>query len=269
MKKMSRLAGIMTTVLTVSLLTGCLGKEEDPFSQKVEADPVKPAVAVTDDNNVTTAPDDTPDPEPVEEIDYEKIYAPIIEENIQTIEYGYNMDAEHKYLSNGIAEKVAYTEKDILMKQIGYVIMDINGDNVPEFLMGENANYDEKGDKSYILGGYTYMDGELVCFIDGWARSSNIWMGNGKIYYYGSNGVYSSLFGQKYLDSDCEVKWDDFYFSDEKDDGSIGFFHNKTGVYDIGAAEELDMEEDAFWNLYNDSKYELLNWKPFSEYKKQ
>ena len=269
MKKMSRLAGIMTTVLTVSLLTGCLGKEEDPFSQKVEADPVKPAVAVTDDNNVTTAPVDTPDPEPVEEIDYEKIYAPIIEENIQTIEYGYNMDAEHKYLSNGIAEKVAYTEKDILMKQIGYVIMDINGDNVPEFLMGENANYDEKGDKSYILGGYTYMDGELVCFIDGWARSSNIWMGNGKIYYYGSNGVYSSLFGQKYLDSDCEVKWDDFYFSDEKDDGTIGFFHNKTGVYDIDAAEELDMEEDAFWNLYNDSKYELLNWKPFEEYKKQ
>ena len=266
MKKMSRIAGIIGVLVSVSLLTGCIGEEADPFASDIEPDPVKPNVAEVEvDEPVEAEPEETP---VEEEIDYEEIYAPIIEANIDMIEYGYNMDAENKYISSGLVEKAGYENKDKVMTEVGYVLMDINGDNVPEFFMGENADYDESGDKSYIYGAYTYKDGELVCFVEGWARSSSIWMGNGKIYYFGSMGAMSSMFGQKYLDSNCEVKWDDFYFSDENDDGTVGYYHNKTGVFDADQAEKLDMEPDKFWALYSDANYEVLKWTPLAEYKK-
>ena len=55
---------------------------------------------------------------------------------------------------------------------------------------------------------------------------------------------------------------DDFYFSDEKEAGKIGLYHNTSGIFDAAKAEELDVSDSEFFKKMDDyeNRCQLLSW---------
>ncbi len=209
------------------------------------------------------------DKKKTDDTDYEAIYAPILKEVLDTIQNGYDYDAEYDYVLNGLMEEIMYGETDELLESIGYVIMDINKDKVPELLIGKNESFGDNDDiRSNVFNGYSCKDGKPVCFLDGWARSLHEWMGDGHFFYFGSGGAMLSAFGEAHLGKNVEeLEWDDFYFTDEKNNGKLGFYHNTTGYWDVAKAEELKISEDSFWEIMDDYELEPLDWTPIGDYK--
>ena len=197
--------------------------------------------------------------------DYESIYAPILTEVLEVVENGYDYENEYRYVSDGLIEKIMYPGEGDLMDTVGYVLMDVSGDQIPELLIGCDEVYDTAHPESYFFEVYTVKDGEPYPVFEGWARSNYSWMGDGHFYYLGSNGAMSTLMGENHLCKDgTEIVWDDFYFTEEKADGEIGYYHNTTGIYDTEKSEELSAFEDSFMELMDDyeARCQRLSWTP-------
>ncbi|WP_031555739.1 hypothetical protein [Oribacterium sp. FC2011] len=196
---------------------------------------------------------------------YEALYSPVLEEVREVVTNGYDHDKEYKYVSNGLMEKCMYPGDDDLTKAVGYVLKDVSRDGIPELIIGCDEKYGDNEPRSYIFNLFTLKDDEVQSVFDGWARSSYQWMGDDHFYYSGSGGAAITIFGENHLSPDgTEIVWDDFYFSDEKEVGNIGLYHNTSGIFDAGKAEELDMSDSEFFDKMDDyeSKCQMLSWTP-------
>lgn len=203
-------------------------------------------------------------------LDYSAFYAPVIEEILGMIEDGYDYEKEYQYCSNGIMERVNYGKKDELLKSIGYKIEDISGDAIPELLIGEDQNNgEEKEPESYLFSVFTCKDGEIYCTLDGWARSSYRYLGEGSFFYLGSGGAMYTTIAECHLSHDgSEIIFDDCYFTYDKNGGNeMGYYHNTTGVVDPKEAEELDISPEEFWEIEEDNEYKNITWTPVGEFK--
>lgn len=263
---------LITTFILALSLSGCGSNKNDnkkiAFNGSEDNTSAESTEDTTENTAENTAEKNNTAEEDKSELDYEVVYAPVKDEVLDLIINGYDYEKDYVYPSSGIMESVMYRTKTDLLNNIGYVIEDINGDGVPELLIGEDmvGYYDDITDESYIYNGYTYKDGEIVCFLEGWARSSYRWMGNGNFFYNGSSSAMSSMFGQCCLNADgTELEWVDFYYSDEVGDGSIGFYHNTSGMVDASASERLDLSDEDFWSLMDNYKCGLLDWNLIGE----
>ena len=161
-----------------------------------------------------------------------------------------------------------YQESDEALETVGYVLQDLNGDGVPELLIGMM----DGGDKDLtgtVYSGYSLKDDEPVCFLEGWARNTYRWLGGGRFYNFGSSGAMYSMFGVFTLSEDgTELDCEDLYFTGEGKNETLDFFHNTTGVWDEAEAELLDMSDEEFWALREktESGAQHLDLTPFSEY---
>ena len=202
------------------------------------------------------------------EMDYHAFYAPVIDDILDMINNGYDFEKDYTYPSTGITERVMYGEKEDLLKEIGFAIEDISGDGIPELIIGEDSALDMTPDQNTIYDVYTCSDGQIVCALEGWARNSYSYLGNGRFYNMGSNGAMYAVFGTYHLTADgTELICEDCYFTYDKNNGSeIGYYHNNTGVAEPEGSEELDVSDADFWNLYNDLTYESIGWTPVGEY---
>ena len=75
----------------------------------------------------------------------------------------------------------------------------------------------------------------------------------------------STVTGAFHLSDDgCDIIWDDCYFTDEKEDGSVGYFHNKTGVIDASRSEEMENGDEVFNEIMDDLAYNSIRieWTP-------
>lgn len=222
----------------------------------------------------TSIEEDLPEEEILEDasddIDYEAVYEPVFEEVLDVINYGYNIDREYDFLAPGIADKVEYSGDDDLLDTIGYLIQDMSGDGVPELLIGCDEEYG-KGPYSYIYSVCAIKDDNPVSSFAGSSRASYLYMGEGQFYYEASGGTGISIFGENHLSWDgSELIWDDFFFTDTKEDGETGFYHNDTGVFDISKAEELNMSGKQFFAIKQDydERFELIPWTPIGDHSK-
>ena len=262
---------LITTFILALSLSGCGSNKKDKkiaFNGSEDNTSAESTEDTTENTVENTAEKNNTAEEDKSELDYEVVYAPVKDEVLDLIINGYDYEKDYVYPSSGIMESVMYRTKTDLLNNIGYVIEDINGDGIPELLIGEDmvGYYDDITDESYIYNGYTYKDGEIVCFLEGWARSSYRWMGNGNFFYTGSSSAMSSMFGQCCLNADgTELEWVDFYYSDEVGDGSIGFYHNTSGMVDASASERLDLSDEDFWGLMDNYKCGLLDWNLIGE----
>ncbi len=260
MKKGAIIVSAMALMLS---LYGC-GKNNEGSKKLSAGDDQNTTQESMQNTDATTEKTSETTEEVLNNLNYEAVYAPVLDENRDIVLNGYDDEKEYNYLSNGIVENAMYRDKNDLLNNLGYVIMDINGDGVSELLIGEDmsSDYENPTDESYIYSGYTYKDGEIVCFLEGWARSSYRWMGDGNFFYFGSSSAMCSMFGQCHLDADSsDLEWDDFYYSDVTDDGrGVGFYHNTSGIVDASASEELDVLEEDFWNLADNYKCEVISW---------
>lgn len=192
-------------------------------------------------------------------------YYPVLDEVYSLVVDGYDEDREYTYLSSGIMEEISYGQPE----NLGLIFMDLNGDDSPELLVGKNGSSDgsETDDASIIYEGYTLKDGKATEFLAGWARSSYYWLGDDHFYYVGSGGAMSTSFGECHLGEEGEILiWDDFYFTDEKEAGEMGIYHNNSGVWDSAESEELTMSSDEFWAISEAYEFKMLEWTPITEY---
>ncbi|MBR3643309.1 MAG: hypothetical protein IKN57_07360 [Parasporobacterium sp.] len=199
-----------------------------------------------------------------DEPDWEALYAPVLKETLDVARNGYDSDREYQYVSTGLMEKSMYPGDDDLTEVVGYTITDVSGDGIPELLIG----IETEDHVTSLYSIHTLVDDQPVFTLDGWARNYYIWLGDGHYENTGSNGAMSTLCGECHLSKDgTEIEWDDFYFSDEKEPGVIGFYHNTTGFYDINAAEELDISEDEFRKILEqyEERYTYLPMTPIGE----
>lgn len=202
------------------------------------------------------------------EVDYEDVFAPVLDEARDIIKNGYDFDRDYDHISEGLMERVMYPGDDDLSEVIGYYYKDLNDDDIPELLIGENSagEYDDPDDIAYIYGGYSCKDGKPVCFVEGWARNRQNYLGNGRFFNMGSSGAMNTCFGEWHLSEDgTEQVWDDFYFSME-DAGSRApvFFRNTTGNEDVNESEKLDITEEEFLNLIDKRAFKCdpIAWTP-------
>ena len=197
--------------------------------------------------------------------DYAAVYEPVFEEILDVIEYGYNIDREYAYVSSGLVEKINYPGDSDLLEDVGYVLEDLSGDGIPELLIGCDENYGGSLPSSYIYSIFTIKDDKAFPVVQCWTRSSYHYMGNSHFFYLGSGGAMITLMGENHLSNDgTEVVWDDFYFTDEKENGEAGIYHNNSGVFDADESEELTMTEGQFSQIMEDyeERCELLSWTP-------
>lgn len=146
----------------------------------------------------------------------------------------------------GVVEIINLRGRNEALKSIGYTKKDINGDNVPEFIVG----FIDEGNKgSEILALYTVKDEKPVFVFESITRSAYFLMNDGNLFYQGADGAARSIFASYKL-SDAELICNDYWFTYEKDKTSyeIGYYHNTTGEYDKAVSEELNITEDEFFN---------------------
>ena len=194
-----------------------------------------------------------------EQIDYLSIYAPVLNEVYAVLRDGFDEEGDYWYTSFGVIETAQWSDSGDALDSVGYAIMDVSGDGIPELLVGTipvvpsdsgAPEVDTPDAKSMLLEGYTCQDGALLNFLEGYARSRYQWMGGDRFYYHGSSGAMYTMFGAYQLIPDgTQLICEDCYFTDLKggSDSEIGFYHNTLGAWDMDVSEELDLSEDAFW----------------------
>lgn len=261
---------LIISLLFCLLLAGCQnpGVTEKTSEQDEKKEPIVPESIETEEESEPETEEETTKETEADE-DYEALYAPVFSEVIDAIENGYDYEKDYPYLSEGMIEKIMYRGDEDLLQVTGYVMKDVSGDGVPELIIGCDENYGETGPQSYIFSVFTITEGKPKCVFEGWSRSDYRWMGDDQFYYFGSGGVSTSLFGENHLCKDgTEIVWDDFYFTDENQDGGIDFYYNTTGMYDTEQAQKLDMSDSEFYGLIDEyeKRCKMLPWIPIGEY---
>lgn len=203
------------------------------------------------------------------EVDYEKIYRPILDKVFHGITTGFDWEQDNEGLTGIIETANSSPDVNEALHNIGYAITDLSGDGVPELALGVIADeFENVG--SMVFAVFTCADGQPKQCLEGWYRSRYEWMGGGRFFYSGSSGAAYSLYGDCSLSEDgTELVWNDFYFSTvtDMDSYEIGYFHNCTGVFEGDGSVEV--EEDAFWAGWDalNEEVQALPMTPFADYK--
>lgn len=254
MKKLTSLC--LLAALLASLLVGC-GETGD-----VPAPEPSGAPAVTQPASPEPGPAASPEPSMAPDPEVEKkyqeamdAYAAVLDQSCDVVYNGVNAENDYPFVPAGVME-VSSMPRAELLQYLGYAYEDLNGDGIPELLIGTIPDDTAaQPQEQFFFGGYTCKDGELVWFLEGWARNVYEWLGDGRFYNFGSGGAAYSAFGTFRLSEDgTALECEDWYFTDLKNenDADVTYYHNATGVWDKAQAEEIDMTSDAFWALSNE-----------------
>ena len=261
---MQRQKQIVTlAAILLLLLSGCASDSpaQSP-SQPIEVSPPAQQIEAPELNEPQK---DNPEP------DYLAVFVPVLDETCDILYNGYGEEEEYQYASTGIIEMTMWDDSAILLHGVGYSIADISGDGIPELLIGMISGDSSNDDTGLILGGYALKDGEIVTFLEGWARNRYQWMGNGRFLSSGSSGAASSAFGIFRIAVDgMELLCEDFYYTAplDEDYADIGYYHNSSGSWDSEDGEALNISDADFWYIMDGFEAQCLPLEltPFAEY---
>lgn len=183
---------------------------------------------------------------PAQEVaqDAEALYKDVLANFHALVAYGLdeNVDPEG---TTGVLELVNASGCDYALRTVGSVIKDLNGDAVPELLIG-NCNSNE------IYALYTLVEETPVLCFEGYARNRYYLLEDGSIYNLSSGGAMYSAAAVYTLSEDATaLVCKDFYFTYEKDDSfeEIGVYYNQTGEWDKEVSQETELSSEQFWEL--------------------
>ena len=267
---------LMPLLIICMVVSGCASsKAKDEEAAAEESEPIEDTTdekAQDKPNSKTNKEEDWVQIGSPEDagIDYEKAYDPVMQDVINLIVNGPEYEPDNPdYDFTGIWERVAYAGDENLLESIGYVITDINGDSVPELLIGENDEYgyDNPTRVAYIYNGFTYENGNPVPFLTGWGRNRQHYLGNGHFLNSGSGGASNSIFAEWHLDPGNQIVWDDCYFTEfDETTGGIAFYHNTNGFIESDRSDRLDISDAEFDDIVDSYKCESINWTNVGEW---
>ena len=125
----------------------------------------------------------------------------------------------------------------------GYAVEDLNGDGIPELILGSTED-----DTLYAV--YSGDRGEPVLILEGTCRRVYRYLGSGWFFCSGSASAFNSILATYSFPPDgLDLICGDFYFTDESVDDRMGvaFYHNNIGVMDPEVSEQLDIDYDGFF----------------------
>ena len=158
---------------------------------------------------------------------------------------------------------------DKALDEIGYTFKDLNGDDVPELLIGAFGKTDDAFTNNEIYMIYTLENDEPKFLLEGRSRSMYSLKDDGKFFYMGSNGAAYSMFGIYNISKNNEIECEDYYFTypDDNDPAKIEIYHNEKGIFYREESEKLDITLDEFWTLKEEAAKGTvkLSSTPFAE----
>lgn len=255
MKNKRLIAGALTLLLSLSL-AGCdlsgvtvtNPTDNGTIQTEIPADPVKENDTEDVNENKTdkteeNEEDTTTTVNPASVASPEEIYSDVLEEVINYIATAEELTDGY----TGIGEIVMYDGSEMAYKEIGFLEMDVTGDDIPELIIAD-PNYEFGA--SNILQLYTIVDGKAVQVVEGWARNKQYLLKDGRIYNEGSSGAGSSTCIVYKVNSDGTISVDECYFTDYASEDFYDIaVYKSNGSLNKDDAEKVDMSEEDFWLL--------------------
>lgn len=157
---------------------------------------------------------------------------------------------------------------------LGYSLLDVTGDNVPELLVGfinSKMGSGYYGNEIYAV--YSMVDGRAQRRLEGWGRTSINLLPEDKFFYRSSGGAAAYVYAKLSLASDGASNFDYYCFTQGAGDGTVRMYRNRTGSNDPKASQELKQTLDEFFEseaFADDSAHvQAVEFIPLSFYKKQ
>lgn len=187
-----------------------------------------------------------------ENVDYEAIYAPVLENYYREMITAKPLQDWQDGFT-GIEEAWMALDPETLLKTVGYAILDVNGDEIPELLIGEiQPGEDGESQGRYLYAMYACAEGESKIIFDGWSRNCYQLLPDGTIFNRGSNGAaYSILALYRLRENNTGLDCLDFYFTWEKDESlqEYAVYHNTTADYSKALSQEADLSVEQLWQM--------------------
>lgn len=141
----------------------------------------------------------------------------------------------------GISEYAISGDVDML-KKMGYLIQDINGDETAELIIFQVDQPDsEPCTGTRILSAYTVADGDMVLIFEGNSRNRYFLLDNGTIYNECAESTARLGFGIYQLSADgTALICEEFNFVDYVDAQTANCYRNQSGQFDIDNSELMD-----------------------------
>lgn len=246
--------GIGVALLAFSMC-GC-GKEKETTTEKLTIFDTTELTTENEKDNVEEVTDDSHEAETTEAT----TAAPEKENSAELIMYSDKITECCNVIANfsydeivsegmlGVFETINYEGKIEAARLIGYAFKDLNGDNVPELIVGRiNDKSNKTGSAIYAV--YTYNNGNVSLALEGWERNYYGLKSDNRFVNQASSGAAYFGYGIYKLDENNKLACEDYYFSSIVDDNpeNIGFFHSKIDDWSVANAEKLDIDSDKFY----------------------
>ncbi len=143
---------------------------------------------------------------------------------------------------NWLAPKVLGGNKTGNFAKTGFAFRDLNGDDIPELIIGTIENKDTNtGSNLGVVYSYGKKYQSLEEVLESWDRNSNTLLENNNIVNEASNGSMNFSMDHFMLDSNMNKKHIKFIFTEpnEKNDG-VDFYANTAGITDKSISEKLE-----------------------------
>lgn len=205
----------------------------------------------------------------VKPLDYLEIYSGIIDSFYRYIESDVTFNSDAPEGSNGIQEAAAYMDIYEALENLGYSLIDINDDDVPELILG-NVYGEHEMYGSELLAVYTIADKAPELVFEGWSRSSYYLCYDNTIYHSGSGGAaYNCTALYTLPKGKSELETIDYCFSDVDSYDNPIYYSNSKGEWDVNSpySEQLSENEyDSRIGSMMNIGHQTLNFTSFYNY---
>ena len=237
----------------ISAFTGCDKSQVSTESESEKTTVSQISLEYSETEPHTTA--EVSEPE-ADEPDYMKCYDKILLSACNILSDPYNYEGNDEEI--GIFEHAICYKCPESFDNLGYLIQDISGDDIPELVIGRIA---EDLNFNTIYSVYSCTGDEPHLLISGWDRNAYYYIGDGRFYNYGSVNYLCKIFGTYRISQDAEeLICENYYYSYEKEDNptEVDYYYNQSGIIDADdSSMKLLITEDQFMEL-NDELWEQV-----------
>lgn len=189
------------------------------------------------------------------------------------VNYEYNSEFETDDIDDSKAaiwEMMLTMESDQILEHVGYALLDINDDKVPELLIGDVSNEDSSNESGGIYALFTLEEDHPQLVLAGNPRDRYYYIGDNEFANQNDGGFEQSITALFALPkNDISLEPLDLYFAQDKDESGkeVGYYHSSTGDFTVEKATELDQVQFNTEVEKIVAQIVAIDYTPFSDHK--